>query len=114
MFIETAWSKPSAALPPDVRKAFGLPGRSIWIFGLCPTGAEPRIHIEPDRKRRALPHPSWHSQLASNHFLSNHLMAQRQSQNLFLRRFSTIESRHNRSAANHCNPIAHPENFREL
>ena len=42
------------------------------------------------------------------------MMAQRQRQNLFLRRFSAIESRHNRSAAHHGNPIAHPENFRQL
>jgi hypothetical protein len=42
-------SSGNAAVPPDVRKAFGLPVGAALASGLRPgVGAEPRIFIEPD------------------------------------------------------------------
>jgi len=50
-------------MPPDVRKAFGLPARFVLlILGYAQfVGAKPRIHFELERKRAALPHIRWQS-----------------------------------------------------
>ena len=59
-----ACQKKSAAVPSDVRKASGLPATSLSGSGLCPVvGAQPRIHYEAGRKRRALPHIRRHSRV---------------------------------------------------
>ena len=62
----TALPKKSSAMPPDVRKAFGLPANPPFGFlGYARfVGAEPRIHFEPERKRRALPHIRRHSRVS--------------------------------------------------
>jgi len=61
-----ALPKKSSAMPPDVRKAFVLPASPPFGFlGYAQfVGAEPRIHYEPERKRRALPHIRRHSRVS--------------------------------------------------
>ena len=43
-------------MPPDVRKAFGLPARLFSLLGLRPVcwGGAPKFICEPEQKRRAL------------------------------------------------------------
>ena len=53
-------------MPPDVRKAFGLPQTSRIKFGLRPAvrGRSPALLFGTGRKRRALPHIRRHSRAA--------------------------------------------------